>query len=128
VSAGARIDDRLGGPVFRLDGEVARLLGSLCPACGATAFPRRAVCLECGAEPGAAELSGAGRVHSWTHLANPPFGFDEPLGYACVDLDEGPRVLGALSAVRAAVGERVQAVPAPLRHGALGFRFEVRDA
>jgi uncharacterized OB-fold protein len=106
VAVSARIDDRLPEPVFEVDGRVARLLGSRCAACGATAFPRRAVCLECGAKPQPTRLSGAGSVHSWTHLANPPFGFDEPLGYACVDLDEGPRLLGALSGPGVGGGSR----------------------
>jgi uncharacterized OB-fold protein len=67
-------------------------------------------------------------VHSWTLLTNPPAGFDEAVGYACIDLAEGPRILAALEGDRAEIGAQVQAVPGILRHGARGFRFEVRDA
>lgn len=125
MNDGTRIDEGLSAaPVFETDGLVTRLLGSLCPLCGAVAFPRRVVCLECGGSPEPATLTGSGKVHSWTRLANPPFGFDEPIWYACVDLDEGPRVLAAMTRGPVAIGASVQAVPSALRRAAFGFRFE----
>lgn len=124
-----RVDDGLSAaPVFEQEETVVRLLGSVCRACGATAFPRREVCIRCGSAQDRLRLSGAGNVHAWTRLANPPHGFDGELYYGCVDLDEGPRVLAPLGDGEPHVGQAVQAVPAAVRHGAAGFRFEVRDA
>lgn len=128
-TADRRIDDGLSSaPVFEQEQEVVRLLGSVCRSCGATAFPRREVCIRCGAPHEPLRLSGAGRVHAWTRLANPPHGFEGELHYGCVDLDEGPRVLAPLGPTAPAIDQAVQAVPAPARNGAAGFRFEVRDA
>jgi uncharacterized OB-fold protein len=114
-------------PTFKNDGDVVRLLGSRCPACGAVAFPRRAVCLRCGGEPVDQTLSGPGELHAWTQIENPPFGFDAGFPYGCVDLEEGPRVLCALIGVPR-TGARVQAVAAPVRNREDGFRFRVLDA
>jgi uncharacterized OB-fold protein len=124
-----RVDDRLeAAPVFEVDGAVVRLLGSDCPNCGAVAFPQRVVCVRCGGPQTPHRLTGSGTVHSWTTLANPPHGFDRPIGYGCVDLDEGPRVLGLVGDGGLRIGTSVQAVPARARHEAQGFRFEVVDA
>ncbi|MGH2945023.1 MAG: Zn-ribbon domain-containing OB-fold protein [Solirubrobacteraceae bacterium] len=124
-----RIDDGLAAaPVFELEGDLVRLLGSICTLCRATAFPARVVCVRCGGPHEQLRLRGAGRIHSWTRLANPPQGFDEAQAYACVDLEEGPRVLALLGGGPAAFGAPVQAVPAAARNGASGFRFEVADA
>lgn len=129
VTTEQRIDDGLSAaPVFEADGEEVRLLGSVCPRCGAVAFPRRRICVRCGGPPEPKRLSGAGRLHSWTMLANPPYGFEGELRYACVDLVEGPRVLAPVVDESPLIGARVQAVPGTGRHGAQGFRFEVRDA
>jgi uncharacterized OB-fold protein len=124
-----RIDDRLASrPVFAVHGEDFKLLGSRCESCGAAAFPRRVVCIRCGGAQTALELSGAGTIHSWTHLENPPDGFDKAVFYGCVDLVEGPRVLGLLGDEQPRIGDAVQAVHAPARHGAEGFRFEIDHA
>jgi uncharacterized OB-fold protein len=124
-----RIDDGLAAaPVFDQDGDEVRLLGSACPRCGAVAFPRREVCVRCAGPHEPRELSGAGRLHSWTRVANPPAGFEGELRYGCVDLVEGPRVLAPLVDEQPAIGMAMQAVPGPGRNGARGFRFEVRDA
>lgn len=124
-----RLDDGLAAaPVFEDNGETVRLLGSVCEVCSRVAFPRRVVCLWCGGEQSSYVLSGAGTLHSWTHLANPPFGFDSAIYYGCIDLDEGPRALCVLGGGPPRSGVRVQAVPADVKHGARGFCFEVADA
>jgi uncharacterized OB-fold protein len=121
------MDDGLAAaPVFEVEGSQVRLLGSKCVACGAVAFPRRAICMPCGGETVDARLSGRGRVHSWTLIDTPPWGFDESLGYLCVDLDEGPRLLApAASPAALEIDAGVQAVPGTVKHGHEGFRFEV---
>jgi len=115
-------------PVFEADGAVTRLLGSRCRRCDAVAFPRREVCLFCARGNTEARLSGRGTVHSWTLIDTPPWGFEGSLGYVCVDLDEGPRLLAPLvSAAAPAIGAAVQAVPGAVKLGHQGFRFEVVD-
>jgi uncharacterized OB-fold protein len=129
ITTEQRIDDGLSAaPVFDVDGAEARLLGSVCSGCGAVAFPRREVCVRCGGPQTRETLSGAGRLHSWTRLVNPPDGFEGELRYGCIDLVEGPRVLAPVVDGEPAIGRRVQAVPGTGRFGAQGFRFEVRDA
>lgn len=116
-------------PVFRDDAGVARLLGSRCADCGRAAFPRRVVCLECGGAHEPLELRGRGTVHAAATVGNPPAGFDQGFRYACVDLAEGPRVLGPCVDDAIDQGRQVQAVVAAVRDGEIGFRFsEVRDA
>ena len=86
-------------------GEVPRLLGSRCRACGEVFFPRRQVCAKCLAE-GTDELllgpRGTLWTHTWCHV--PLFGSmrADAGGYAVgqVDLPEGPRVQAVLSGAR----------------------------
>src|SRR5215469_6287008 len=58
--------------------EPPRLLGSRCPSCGETFFPRRLVCAKClheGTED--IELSTRGTIHTWTYCHVPLFGKKE---------------------------------------------------
>ena len=98
------------------------LKGSRCPAWGHHAFPPRAVCSECQAATEPTVLAGTGEVHAWTRLDTPPAGFDGPVVYAAVDLDEGPRVLGPL-VEPPGDGRRVQVVAHVVRDGHPGFGF-----
>ncbi len=125
-----RFDDELAAaPVYAAHGERAALLGSRCASCGATAFPRRTVCLECGGAHAPRELSGRGTVHAAATVGNPPAGFSAGYRYVCVDLDDGPRVLGPCLDDGVERGARVEAVPAPVRDDEDGFRFrELADA
>ena len=81
-------------------GELPRLLGSACPACGEVFFPRRLVCAQCLHEgTDDVELSTRGRVWTWTYCHVPMFGKkDSAGGYGVgqVDLPEGPRVQSIL--------------------------------
>ncbi len=126
----ARFDrDLAAAPVFVVRDERVALLGSRCLHCATTAFPRRTVCLECGRAHAPEELSGRGVVHAAATVGNPPAGFSAGFRYVCVDLDEGPRVLGPCVDDGVARGSRVQAVAAAVRGDEAGFRFaEVADA
>lgn len=82
--------------------EPPRLLGSRCPVCGETFFPRRLVCARCLHEgTDDVELSTRGRIHTWTYCHVPMFGRRESdvsgYGVAQVDLPEGPRVQSVLA-------------------------------
>ncbi len=81
--------------------EPPELLGSHCPACGESFFPRRLVCAKClheGTED--IELSTKGTIYTWTYCHVPLFGkLDADVtgyGVAQVDLPEGPRVQSIL--------------------------------
>jgi uncharacterized OB-fold protein len=81
--------------------DLPRLLGSRCPACGETFFPRRFVCASClheGTED--LELSTRGRIHTWTYCHVPLFGKADAdvggYGVALVDGPDGPRVQSIL--------------------------------
>jgi uncharacterized protein len=97
------------------EAEQPRLLGSRCPACGETFFPRRLVCAKClheGTED--TELSTQGTIHTWTYCHVPLFGKKDAgvagYGVAQVDLPEGPRVQSILSGAREqfAIGATVE--------------------
>jgi uncharacterized OB-fold protein len=79
----------------------AVLLGSRCPACDETFYPRRLVCAACLHEGCAdVELGPTGRLHTWTYVHVPLFakkdGSVEAYGVGQVDLPEGPRVQAIL--------------------------------
>ncbi|OLO25785.1 hypothetical protein PZ61_0235715 [Streptomyces sp. MNU77] len=111
-------------PYFRAEGAGSvRLTGSRCPACGTHHFPARIVCASCSdRSPEPATLSGRGRVRVRTRVEAAPWGFDEPIDVAVVELAEGPTVF-ALLAGPAEAGTEVLAVPHPVRAGAPGFAF-----
>jgi uncharacterized OB-fold protein len=112
------------GGLFSIEDGSARLAGSRCDICGAIAFPARSVCGHCHARVlTPVTLAGRGQVVSATHVATPPAGFDQPFEVALVDLAEGPRVFGLLTAP-ASPGTLVHAVPSPVRNGKAGFAFK----
>ena len=78
-----------------------RLLGSRCPACGETFYPRRFVCARClneGCDD--VELSTSGTLYTWTYVHVPLFakkdGSVGAYGVGQIDLPEGPRVQAIL--------------------------------
>ncbi|MEI8001141.1 MAG: OB-fold domain-containing protein [Actinomycetes bacterium] len=103
------------------------LLGSRCPDCDEVFFPRRLVCARC-LSVGCldVELSGRGRLWTWTYCYVPMFGkVDSSVpgyGVGQVDLPEGPRVqailLGTSSDFR--IGMEVEIDLETLREDAAG--------
>jgi len=90
-----------------------RLLVQQCPACGHRQWYPRALCTECGAEPEWLETAGRGTVHTFTVIRQqgiPAFKAELPYAVVMVDLEEGPRVFGAMPGVDVA---RV-AIPLPV--------------
>jgi uncharacterized OB-fold protein len=103
-------------------GEV-ELRGSQCPECGHNAFPPRLTCPICGNRtPENVNLPGTGRVRTWARVELPPAGFDKPIVVAEVALDAGPMIFTLLTEEPG--GERVRAVPHPVRDGAPGYAFQ----
>ena len=76
-----------------------RLIGERCASCGATFFPRNAVCLGCGSKDlEECKLADRGKVVTWTVVRNPPEGFEKyaPYVVALVELEDGVQVLSQI--------------------------------
>jgi uncharacterized protein len=98
-----------------------KLLGSRCTVCGRHHFPRQDTCPYCTAEGSApVELSGTGRLWSWTTVTTAPPGYrgDVPYGFGVVELPEGLRVITRLTETdpaRLSAGEPMGLVVVPVR-------------
>jgi len=89
-----------------------------CGSCGHYSHPPRMYCGNCfSGTYSYPEISGAGAVYSYTishHTAEPAWQDELPYLTVVVELDEGPRVVGAASIPDPAtvrIGQRVQVVP-----------------
>ena len=74
-----------------------RLLVQECAECGHRQFYPRALCTQCGGEPGWLECSGRGSVHTFTivrQFGMRPFRDELPYVVAMVELEEGPKMMG----------------------------------
>ncbi len=75
-----------------------RLLAQKCDGCGTLRHPPGPVCVECHSFAWTpVELSGRGRLHSWTvvhHAAHPAFDYPHAIGV--VELDEGIRIVAPI--------------------------------
>jgi uncharacterized protein len=71
------------------------LVGSKCPECGATAFPRQEWCRNCLHGPGLDpyDVSMTGTIYSFTEVHAAPARFNPPYVVAFIDLDDGLRIL-----------------------------------
>jgi len=78
-----------------------RLAVQQCAACGKLRHYPRLLCDACHSTAVQwRELSGRGRIHSWTvthHAFHPAFAAELPYALVTVDLDEGVRALGRWS-------------------------------
>ncbi len=99
-----------------------RLVGEVCPHCGAKLFPPRDVCPHCGMEAKTVEtLVGTGTVYAFTTVRQAPSEFAEQAPYvvALISLDDGPMLtaqLTDLGDVQPYVGMRVEMVTRKLRN------------
>lgn len=74
------------------------LIGSKCQACGAVAFPKRAVCHKCLNDKVAEiPLSRRGKLASFTVAWAAPQGFKPPLMQGYIDLPEGVRLFSLIT-------------------------------
>jgi len=84
-----------------------------CASCGKLRHYPRLLCDAChSTEVNWTELSGRGRIHSWTtthHAFHPAFRDELPLVLVTVDLDEGVRALGRWRGGELTLGAAVQA-------------------
>jgi uncharacterized OB-fold protein len=93
-----------------------RLLVQRCPACGHEQWYPRAVCTKCAATPEWKEVSGRGRIYTFTIIRQyhaKPYGAELPYAIAMVDLDDSPvRMFGTVTGVdvdTVRVGQPVEA-------------------
>jgi hypothetical protein len=91
--------DNVSAPYWKAGSE-GRLLVQECPTCGNRQWYPRAVCTACGADPEWLECSGKGIVHTFTvvrQFGMKPFRDEVPYVVAMIDLEEGPRMMGAVT-------------------------------
>lgn len=85
---------------MRIDADGPVLLGSHCPKCGISAFPRRWECPVDMAQMTDVDLSRTGVIHAFTFISKPWYGTmaldAEGYGVAQVDLPEGVRMQSVL--------------------------------
>ena len=80
----------------------SRLVGEMCPSCGAKLFPPRDVCPECtGAASTPFAFSGEGEVYSYSVMYHAPTPYEGHVPYvvALIRLREGPLVTAQLTDV-----------------------------
>lgn len=91
------------------------LIGSRCPACGFTAFPRQEWCGQCSHGPGldAYDVPTTGTIYAFTEVHVAPARFSPPYLLAFVDLEGGLRVLaqGLTPVEQLRTGQKVRLVP-----------------
>jgi uncharacterized OB-fold protein len=94
------------------------LMGSRCKSCGATSFPPRADCDACmSGDFEFVELSGKGKLHTFTKIVAAPTGFEDVAPYivGVVDLEEGGKALAwfgdTIAEATIEIGMDVQIVP-----------------
>jgi len=94
------------------------LMGSRCNECGAQSFPPRADCDQCmSGNFEFFELSGKGKLHTFTKIVAAPTGFEDVAPYivGVVDLDDGGKAVAwfgeSIAEDDIQIGMEVQVVP-----------------
>jgi uncharacterized protein len=74
--------------------KAGKFLGLKCKECGTVTYPPRKVCAECGGENlDIVELSGKGKILTFTVCFGVPAGFQGPYVVAMAELEEGCRIM-----------------------------------
>jgi uncharacterized OB-fold protein len=110
--------------------EKGRVMGTRCTDCGKAYFPPRSDCFQC--LPGNVEwfeVSGTGKLITYSKLVYAPIGFEEDLPYCIALLDYGDyKVFGRLDRNLAQeeieVGMEMKTVPNTLPNGQLNYVFQ----
>jgi len=80
--------------------EEARVVGSMCPSCGARYFPLRQVCSRClTPDLETVPLSDVGTLYTYTVVRQAAPGFEVPYVLGYLDLPEGVRLLGQVAGI-----------------------------
>ena len=113
--------------------EEGKIAGTICEKCGKIYFPPRADCGPClCTNLKWIELSGEGKIESFTNIHYPPTSFKEDAPYilAAVRLKEGPVTLTTLNKSESVkdifIGMPVHLVPVELSDDRLSFEARVK--
>ena len=110
--------------------EEGKVMGTQCKGCGTFFFPPRADCHKClASDMEWAEVSGTGRLATFSKLEYAPIGFGDDLPYAIAVLDYGDykvfgRIAGDVPEEEIQVGMTMKTVVNALPNGQLNYVFE----
>lgn len=110
--------------------EQGKVMGTRCKECGAVYFPPRADCAKClSSDMEWFEVSGKGKLVSYSKLEYAPIGFGDDLPYAIALLDYGDykvfgRIASDLPEAEIQVGMEMTTRPNTLSNGQLNFVFQ----
>jgi uncharacterized OB-fold protein len=109
--------------------EQGKIMGTRCRKCGTVHFPPRADCAEClSSDVEWFEVTGTGKLVSFSKLMYGPVGFEEELPYSIALLDYGDyKVFGRISKDTPdeglEIGMAMKTVPITLPNGQLSYVF-----
>lgn len=110
--------------------EKGRIVGSKCRDCGLVFFPPRADCYQCLASNMEwFEVTGSGKLVTYSKLEYAPVGFENDLPYAIAVLDYGDykvfgRIAGDLPDDKIQVGMEMKTVANTLPNGQINYVFQ----
>jgi len=110
--------------------EAGRVMGTRCKSCGLVFFPPRADCYQClSSDMEWFEVSGKGKLVSYSRLQYGPVGFEADLPYCIALLDYGDykvfgRIAPDLPENEIAVGLEMKTVANRLANGQLNYVFQ----
>ena len=110
--------------------EKGRIVGSQCRDCGLVFFPPRADCYQCLAgNMEWFEVTGSGKLVTYSKLEYAPVGFENDLPYAIAVLDYGDykvfgRIAGDLPDDEIQVGMEMKTIVNHLPNGQLNYVFQ----
>jgi uncharacterized OB-fold protein len=110
--------------------EKGKVMASKCKDCGRVFFPPRADCYQClTSNMEWVEVSGTGKLVSYSKLEFAPIGFGEDLPYAIALLDYGEykvfgRIADGVPEEEIAVGMEMKTVANELPNGQLNYVFQ----
>lgn len=113
--------------------EEGKVMYSHCNTCGADFFPPRADCAGClSSNIEWHEVTGTGRLVSYSRLKYAPVGFDADLPYSIAMLDYGDyqifgRLAGDVDLAEVKIGMPMTTVANELPNGQLNFVFKVAE-
>lgn len=113
--------------------EKGKVMYTHCNTCGADFFPPRADCAGClSSEMAWREVSGTGKLVSYSRLKYAPMGFDADLPYSIAMLDYGDyqvfgRLGGDVDLAEVEIGMAMTTVVNELPNGQLNFVFKIPE-
>jgi len=110
--------------------DSGRVAGTRCKGCGESFFPPRADCCKClSGEMAWFEITGTGKLISYSTLSYAPTGFEQDLPYtiALVEFGDNLRLFGRLSkeirAEEITIGMNLRVAPVELPNGHVSYEF-----